>query len=97
MLTLTRQNRLGMNFIIKDLFDSGPLKTVITLGDKSITVNHSIDRINQAWYDWQIGDKFIQDAFYFLTADEREFIMSGVTPEEWKEMFKNGDVAEDLE
>lgn len=29
----------------------------------------------------------IQDAFPMLNADQREFIKTGVTPEEWKETF----------
>jgi hypothetical protein len=29
----------------------------------------------------------IQDAFPFLNADEREFIKTGITPEEWDNMF----------
>jgi hypothetical protein len=29
----------------------------------------------------------VQDAFPQLTADEREFIKTGVTAEEWEEMF----------
>ena len=31
---------------------------------------------------WQNG-KSIQNAMPYLTADEREFIMTGITPEEW--------------
>jgi hypothetical protein len=33
----------------------------------------------------------IQDAFPDLTADQREFIMTGITPEEWDQMFSNSD------
>lgn len=29
----------------------------------------------------------IQDAFPFLSAAEREFLISGITPEEWDRMF----------
>jgi hypothetical protein len=29
----------------------------------------------------------IQDAFHFLNADEREFIMTGTPPHVWDEMF----------
>lgn len=29
----------------------------------------------------------IQNAFPNLTADEREFLLTGYTPEDWKEMF----------
>jgi len=30
---------------------------------------------------------FVQDAFPNLTADEREFILTGITPTEWDSMF----------
>ena len=36
---------------------------------------------------WEISDLKIQDAFPFLTATEREFLLSGATPEEWNEFF----------
>jgi hypothetical protein len=35
---------------------------------------------------WQSG-MLIQDAFPMLSADEREFIKTGITPEEWEQMF----------
>lgn len=30
---------------------------------------------------------YVQDAFPELTAEEREFILTGTTPEEWNQMF----------
>ena len=33
------------------------------------------------------GGPMIQDAFPDLNVDQREFLMSGATPEEWKEVF----------
>jgi hypothetical protein len=33
------------------------------------------------------GGPMIQDAFTDLDVDQREFLMSGATPEEWKAMF----------
>lgn len=36
---------------------------------------------------WLSGEKKIQDALSYLTAAEREFIMTGITPQEWTEMF----------
>lgn len=35
---------------------------------------------------WQAG-ALIQDAMPFLSDDDREFIMSGITPEEWDAHF----------
>ena len=36
--------------------------------------------------DWASGT-LIQDAMPYLSADDREFLMTGATPEEWDEMF----------
>lgn len=33
------------------------------------------------------GGMYIQDAYPNLTADEREFLISGATSEEWEKMF----------
>jgi hypothetical protein len=35
---------------------------------------------------WRGGDR-IQDAMPYLTPDEREFIMTGITPDEWNATF----------
>lgn len=37
-----------------------------------------------AWYNGAL----IQDAMPNLSADDREFIMTGITPEVWNETFK---------
>jgi hypothetical protein len=37
---------------------------------------------------WQNG-KLIQNAMPYLTSEEREFLMTGITPAEWHELFKN--------
>lgn len=37
------------------------------------------------------GEGLIQQIFPDLTADQREFIQSGATPEEWNSMFGEGD------
>lgn len=38
----------------------------------------------KAW----INGKTIQDALPYLTADEREFLMTGITAEEWDKYMK---------
>ena len=35
---------------------------------------------------WEQGT-LVQDAMPHLTPDEREFVMTGITPEEWAETF----------
>jgi len=54
---------------------------------KKMIFDVNIHRMNQGWYNWMTGQS-IQTAFHFLKADEREFIQSGTTPEEWAELFK---------
>ena len=39
--------------------------------------------VTQAQLDAYKGGAFIQNAFPHLTADEREFIMTGITPDEF--------------
>ena len=43
---------------------------------------------------WQQGTP-VQDAFPHLTSDQREFLLTGITPEEWKQSF--GDDPEEEE
>ena len=40
---------------------------------------------------WREG-ALIQDVMPSLSADEREFLMTGITPDEWNEMFAQSDV-----
>ena len=42
------------------------------------------------------GIEYIQDVFAHLTAPEREFIKTGITPDEWNELFGVPDWNEDL-
>lgn len=36
---------------------------------------------------WHMDGVLIQSALPYLTADEREFMMTGITPEEWEAAF----------
>lgn len=54
-----------------------------------ITVKDIVDG-----YDAYNRGALVQDAFRFMTPDEREFLMTGILPEEWEEMFPDD---EDLE
>ena len=36
---------------------------------------------------WQQGEGLIQNMFPNLNADDREFLMTGITPEQWDAMF----------
>lgn len=51
-----------------------------------ITRERDINVTQQQIQRWQMGT-CIQDAMPHLTADEREFIMTGIIQEEWDKMF----------
>lgn len=52
--------------------------------------------ITQAQLDrWQNGE-LIQNVFPYLTADEREFIKTGITPDSW-DVYLNEESTEELE
>ena len=42
----------------------------------------------EQWDTWSISRKLIQDELPHLSKEEREFLMSGATPTEWDDAFK---------
>lgn len=40
---------------------------------------------------WKESNALIQNEFPFLTADQREFLITGVTPEEWDDAMDDFD------
>jgi hypothetical protein len=53
---------------------------------------HSIDlNVTEEQINAYKNGMLIQDAFPNLTADEREFIMTGITAEEWNTVFAEED------
>jgi hypothetical protein len=55
------------------------------------TINQMDIPLTAEQYDMQIGawqgGTLIQNAFPTLTADQREFIKTGITPEQWERIF----------
>jgi deoxyribodipyrimidine photolyase len=70
------------------------MNNTITIARKSpftgkvsqMTLPISEEDFNRRATAWQNGT-FIQDAFPMLDAGQREFIKTGITPEEWDNMF----------
>ena len=50
----------------------------------------SLDITEEQLRSWHNGE-LIQDAMPNLTADEREFIMTGITPDSWKFLMGDDD------
>jgi len=57
----------------KSMFTGVKSEMEIDVSEKQITL-------------WMEGE-LIQDVMPSLSADEREFLMTGITPAEWNEMF----------
>lgn len=53
-------------------------------------VTHTLDvPVTPEQLDSWLGGKLIQDAMPNLSPDDREFLMTGATPDEWDEMMED--------
>jgi len=59
-------------------------KSMITGTSNTMEIDVSLDQIRQ----WETGT-LIQNAMPHLNPDEREFIKTGITPEEWESNLTN--------
>ena len=84
-MTITRINKTGRQYYLVTMPGG---RTLISTHDKEIIVGHTIEELSQSWYDWMITGLNIQTAFKYLSDDEREFILTGITSDEWNEMWK---------
>jgi hypothetical protein len=87
MMALNRVNKQGMKYYLEEL--NGMQRTRVKSLDlkKEIVVDHSIQRMSQGWYEWTMEGESIQNAFPFLDASEREFLMTGILDDEWNDMW----------
>jgi len=75
MIALNRTNLGGKPFRLVEVF-SPRNQTSIRTSTGSIVVNCCIRDIAEAWHRWVMGEK-IEDAFHFLTPEERIFLQKG--------------------
>ncbi len=54
--------------------------------ENAMEINEEREAIED-WMENRYQRPLIQEAFPSLTREEREFILTGVTPEEWQEAF----------
>lgn len=62
------------------------MKITKTSAHSGITRTLDLDVTLEEYSTWRCGE-LIQNAMPRLNADEREFIKTGITAEEWEEMF----------
>ena len=84
-MKILRISPRGLEFHITEVMEGCEIRMVGT--EKHIIVAEKLERLSAAWYQWEMNDLHIQDAFPFLKPSEREFILTGITPEEWLEIF----------
>jgi hypothetical protein len=77
-------NSRGLKFHLRVV--DGSHIAVTTMGVTRI-MSMGINDFIRRWDGWLTGGKHIQQAFDNLKADDREFLMTGITPEMWNEMF----------
>ena len=63
------------------------MKTITRKSMISGEINSMELDVTQAQLDLWQGGELIQDVFPHLNADEREFIKTGITPQEWSDTF----------
>lgn len=51
--------------------------------DNTMKLDTTVEQLNDYYY----GNGYIQDVFPELNADEREFLMTGVHPDTWDDMY----------
>jgi len=63
---------------------------IMLISKKSLftgTINSMDLPVTQEEIDDWISGQLIQDVFPYLSREQREFLMTGTTPEEWNEVF----------
>lgn len=58
----------------------------LTGKSNSLDIPLTQEEFNTAWQKYQTGT-FIQDAFAMLSDDHREFLITGITPDEWNNLI----------
>jgi hypothetical protein len=79
MRAINRVNPSGLGFKLTEVFGE-PGKTAVKLGNKTLIVRVPINEMDVSWSAWVHHGAFIQNAFPTLNANEREFLLSGLTP-----------------
>jgi len=64
------------------------MKVIRTSPFSGNTNSMEIEVTLEQFRSWQVDGVLIQNAMPHLTPDEREFIKTGITPEEWDSAFK---------
>ncbi len=81
-----RINKTGMRF---DFLPTKDGKTLAIYKDKQMKLDMPPAEVSRSFYDWQMRGNVIQIAFAKLPPEQREFLITGLTPAEWDATFKD--------
>lgn len=75
--------------LLRTFKDNGDGTSTVTMrSPRTGADNTLVLRVDRATYDrWLRGDGLIQNLMPELSADEREFLMTGYTREDWDKIF----------
>ena len=48
---------------------------------------YSVEVDPMKYYEWSVDKKLIQDVFPLMSIDDREFLISGFTPQEYENLY----------
>lgn len=54
-------------------------------------IGAAVSRLIRDIQRWRNREGCIQDILYYLLPEDREFLMTGITPEEWNQIFQEGE------
>jgi len=91
MLKIHRISPRGLEFYLTQISETD---TRVTFGKKSILMPIPIEELSQCWYNWQMRGLTIQEAFPNVIPEYREFFLTGITPDEWNEIFNDKEEGE---
>jgi hypothetical protein len=89
----TRINSMGLTYHFTRKNDK---QTSVVCNRKSIILDMPLEEIAQCYYNWQMRGMHIQNAFPNMPAEQREFLLTSITPTEWNEIFKDKSYSTDL-
>ena len=85
MLTIIRLNPMGREYTLTEI---NPTQTLVAdANGGSVTINLPISDMSRRWYRWMMNGEYIQVAFNTVPAEQREFLLTGITPKQWNEIF----------
>ena len=74
-----------LNFTVIDATPFG-VKISVWPGRELLFEGITVEQMAQGLYAYKRGNKLVQNAFHFLSTSQREFLMTGMTDEEWDQL-----------